>query len=446
MAQEMKIEIVKKETIKPSAPTPHNLKSFKLSLLDQLVPVVYGPMVLFYPSNVSEVTLTEERSHQLKKSLSEALTRFYPLAGRIKDNLFIECNDEGAVYVEARVNALLSNFLDQPNLEILKLLLPIKVESPEAGTGCLLLVQASFFECGGLAIGVCMSHKLADASTLSTFIKVWAATALGLGHTVVPDFSAATRYPPGDFSAQSPAAAVEMKIVKCVTKRFVFDGPKMRALKAKVTSGSVQRPTRVEAVTGLIWNCARKASKLSSGISKLSMVSQSVNIRKRVVPQFPQTSIGNLVGYYTAMAEVSGIELNSMELVSRLRKGMVEFNENHPKRLQGDNVFEAICEYFKEIGNIMGRDDINLFTFTSLCNFGIYEIDFGWGKPIWVNIPIGVVQNLVLLIDTKEGDGVDALVSLSEEDMALFERDPELLAFASLNPCVFGPVTRRSSL
>ncbi|PQM42405.1 BAHD acyltransferase [Prunus yedoensis var. nudiflora] len=146
------------------------------------------------------------------------------------------------------------------------------------------------------------------------------------------------------------------------------------------------------------------------------------------------------------MAEESGIELNSMELVSRLRKGMVEFNENHPKRLQGDNVFEAICEYFKEIGNIRRRDDINLFTFTSLCNFGIYEIDFVWGKPIWVNIPSGVVKNLVILIDTKEDNGVDALVSLSEEDMALFEHEPELLAFAYLNPCVFGPVTRRSSL
>ncbi|BFG16205.1 hypothetical protein CerSpe_024790 [Prunus speciosa] len=57
---------------------------------------------------------------------------------------------------------------------------------------------------------------------------------------------------------------------------------------------------------------------------------------------------------------------------------MVEFNENHPKRLQGDNVFEATCVYFKEIGNIMRRDDKNMFIYTSACNFGIYEIDFGW--------------------------------------------------------------------
>ncbi|XP_021802234.1 salutaridinol 7-O-acetyltransferase-like [Prunus avium] len=106
---------------------------------------------------------------------------------------------------------------------------------------------------------------------------------------------------------------------------------------------------------------------------------------------------------------------------------MVEFNENHPKRLKGDNVFEAICEYFKEIGNIMSGDDINFFICTSACTFGMYEIDFGWGKPIWVSIPGDILKNVATLIDTKEGDGVDAWVSLSEEDMALFERDRNFL-------------------
>nr|XP_028952150.1 BAHD acyltransferase At5g47980 [Malus domestica] len=442
MAQVMNIEITKKEIIKPSSPTPHYLKRFKLSLLDQLAPVAYGPLVLFYPNNVNGVA-TEERSQQLKKSLSETLTCFYPLAGRIKDNIFIDCNDEGAIYVEAQVNSLLSTFLHQPDFDFLKLFLPIEVGSSEAATGPLLLVKASFFECGGLAIGVCFSHKLADASTLGLFVKAWAATSLGIGDTVVPDFSsAAIRFPPRDFSVQRPA--VEMKIGKCVTRRFVIDGPKMRDLKAKVTSGSVEKPTRVEAVTSLIWSCAMNASKLSSGASNVSMVSQSVNIRKRIVPPLLQTSVGNLVGYYAVRTDESGIELK--ELVSQMRKAMIEFNENHPKRLKGENMFEVICEYFKEIGSIMRRDDINFFICTSVCNFGIYEIDFGWGKPIWATIPGGTLKNVATLMDTIERDGVDAWISLSEEDMAIFERDPELLAFASVNPSVFEPVTRSSSL
>ncbi|KAJ9542120.1 hypothetical protein OSB04_028626 [Centaurea solstitialis] len=33
----MEIEIISKESIKPSSPTPHHLKTFELSILDQLV-------------------------------------------------------------------------------------------------------------------------------------------------------------------------------------------------------------------------------------------------------------------------------------------------------------------------------------------------------------------------------------------------------------------------
>ena len=40
-------------------------------------------------------------------------------------------------------------------------------------------------------------------------------------------------------------------------------------------------------------------------------------------------------------------------------------------------------------------------------------------------------------MDTNKGDGsIEAWVVLSEQDMYLFERDPELLAYASLNPSV----------
>ncbi|KAG5526155.1 hypothetical protein RHGRI_032441 [Rhododendron griersonianum] len=62
---------------------------------------------------------------------------------------------------------------------------------------------------------------------------------------------------------------------------------------------------------------------------------------------------------------------------------------------------------------------------------------FGWGKPIWVSLGGNkdpMVMNLIYLLDTRSGGGIEAWVNLSEEDMAEFERDPELLAFTSLDP------------
>ena len=44
----MEVEIISSESIKPSSPTPKHLKTHKLSLLDQFIPSIYIPMVLFY--------------------------------------------------------------------------------------------------------------------------------------------------------------------------------------------------------------------------------------------------------------------------------------------------------------------------------------------------------------------------------------------------------------
>ncbi|POO03240.1 Transferase [Trema orientale] len=102
MAKEMEklFKIITKETIKPCSPTPSHLKSYNLSFLDQLQPPVYINMVYFYPKNSHDVITT---SQQLKKSLSKSFTCFYPIFERINSNntTTIECNDEGAEYVEA---------------------------------------------------------------------------------------------------------------------------------------------------------------------------------------------------------------------------------------------------------------------------------------------------------------------------------------------------------
>ena len=81
MAEEFKVEIIKRETIKPSSLTPSHLKTYKLSLLDQLTPALYVNIVFFYPKN--EIT-SEQRSHQLKKLLSESLTLPFSQQNRIK--------------------------------------------------------------------------------------------------------------------------------------------------------------------------------------------------------------------------------------------------------------------------------------------------------------------------------------------------------------------------
>nr|GMN70976.1 hypothetical protein TIFTF001_055110 [Ficus carica]GMN70980.1 hypothetical protein TIFTF001_055111 [Ficus carica] len=43
MAEEIKVEITRRETIKPSSPTPQHLRSVEFSIMDQLAPDFYVP-------------------------------------------------------------------------------------------------------------------------------------------------------------------------------------------------------------------------------------------------------------------------------------------------------------------------------------------------------------------------------------------------------------------
>jgi shikimate O-hydroxycinnamoyltransferase len=181
----MEVEIISKECIKPYSPTPPNLKTHKLSFLDQFFPTTYVPIILFYTMNQSighsVADIVSQRSQLLKQSLSETLTRFYPFAGKVKDNLSIDCNDEGVYYVEANVHCHLVECLHQPNPALFYQLVPQTAFWKDLTAGdYVAMIQVSTFACGGIAIGVLISHMIADGTAMSVFLKGWATTAYNL--------------------------------------------------------------------------------------------------------------------------------------------------------------------------------------------------------------------------------------------------------------------------
>ncbi|XP_060671289.1 BAHD acyltransferase At5g47980 [Ziziphus jujuba] len=445
----MKVEAFDRETVKPSSPTPHHLSTLKLSLIDQYAPsAMYTPLLLFYPNTINiansfsdnhQATIAAaQKSKRLKKTLSQTLTHFYPLAGRVRSNLYIDCNDEGAEYVGARTKCPMSMVLKNPDSEMLREFLPLDTESEEAGTGPLVLVQVTFFECGGMAIGLCISHKVGDASTLATFMKGWAAMAaadLGSGTTLLPEFGAASLFPPmeqyccsGDSNLEPSSLDLVKK--KCSTKRFVFDSSKIEALRSKATSENVEKPTRVEAISALIWKVAIQTSRKMNSM-RPSVLCQCINLRKQMVPPLSENFLGNLTDYFAVKTEGSEIDLKG--LVAMLRKGMEGFKEDHGK---GKFDWERRKEKLEVFGKLPKDDGIDNYNFSSWCRFPFYEADFGWGKPIWVSIAGMVFKNIIFLLDTKDGDGIEAWFIFEENYMALFESNKELLAFASLNPSV----------
>ncbi|GFZ02852.1 HXXXD-type acyl-transferase family protein [Actinidia rufa] len=435
----MKVEVIARETIKPSSPTPHHLRSFKLSLTDQTIPLMHIPLVYFYSTTCIEGGgergenggVDAERSQHLKKSLSETLTRFYPVSGRVRDHLSIDCNDEGVDFLEARVNCPISEVLERPRNEMMKHFVPTQPTMELLVKAPLLLVQANFFPCGGMALGICISHKIADAASYCEFVKAWAGTAFGSPSAVLPDFtSASTRFPPIDHPKLTMLTNFCKQTRNVVTSMFVFEASKIAELKAKAASMSMQCPTRFEVVTAFLWKCTILASRSRSGSPQPSVLMGGINMRPRLVPPFPHHSFGNVLGLLRVVVEEHEIDLSN--LVCRIRKGIEESSSSS----SNSNSNGAS----KEVGNWQIKmDEMVLYTVSSWCGFPLYEADFGWGKPTWVSPGFCITPNCIALTDTKEGGGIEAHISLIEEDMALLHCHRELLAFANLNPSRAGP-------
>ncbi|GAY47093.1 hypothetical protein CUMW_102020 [Citrus unshiu] len=395
MKRALKVEIQGREIIKPSHPTPHHLRNLELSLLDQTNYSLYVCTCFLY--KVNNNVKADQVSQRLKSSLSETLTKFYPFAGRVKDDFSIECNDEGVEFIDGRADGFLSEYLQNPDQKLLTEFQPFGGKGdPIAGKGPLLILQVTFFKCGGVAITTLSSHKLIDALSSSIFISCWAAVA------------------------------------RAESNRFVFDASKLAQLQAEVASASVPRPSRVEALTALIWKCARTASRSNRGFARPSLLVQAVNLRSVVVPPLSENSVGNSIGFMPAQTSEKEMELQ--ELVCKLRKAKDEFSNNGIQTLLETksilNVSESTRDKFE-------RDEIDFFSFTSMISFPVHEgADFGWGKPIHVTFPNYTTPNVVILVSTEDGAGIEAFVYLSPEDMPIFERSQELLSFATLNPPV----------
>ncbi|KAB1223938.1 Vinorine synthase [Morella rubra] len=428
------VDIISREIVRPSSPAVLHFKPFKLTLLDQLTPTTYVPLVLFYPkSHTHQSKGLHILPAQLKKSLSKTLDHYYPFSGRTQRNLFVDHYDEGVPYNEARVKCRMNDFLQHPDQTVALnqflpcwpfILEPNPEETPQVA------IQVNIFDCGGIAIGMCFSHKITDGITMSAFLKSWAVNAAGHCNKLeLPDFSGASssaRFPPQD----STFVPIHLSLVesfwfgkgKYKTRRFVMDSKSIETLKAKARSERVVKPTRVESLSGFIFARAVAASRVISGSPRPAVLAQAVNIRGRTKPCLPDYSPGNI--FRLAFCECNSVE-NQIEL-----SGIVAALREAVEKISGQSF---------NIADQMGLfSKADTFCFSSWLKFGFDELDFGWGRPIWVGVMLGDVgpREVTFFTKTNGLDAIEAWVTLKEKEMAVLEDDPEFLAFASKNPSI----------
>lgn len=146
-------------------------------------------------------------------------------------------------------------------------------------------VQLNAFNGGGVAVGVCFLHKIIDGTTLSGFLRRWAAVAGGSaaeekGGEGVAEYTVGAEAFPGRDSllgnswlskGYSPFVGEGIRIKR---RRFVFEGDAILELKEELMKWKdVRNPTSVELVTAFIWKYLMIAArKRSSGSQQISSV------------------------------------------------------------------------------------------------------------------------------------------------------------------------------
>ncbi|KAI4318714.1 hypothetical protein MLD38_032388 [Melastoma candidum] len=416
----MKVDVLRKKMVRPAhGAILDRVGKLKLSCIDRLQFPGYGPFVFFFnATGLTREWMLSEGVDRLEKSLSEVLTLFYPLAGRYcEEDSLVRCNDEGVEFVVTTVDAELGQLLRQRfNPEMIRGLSIYR--SNLAGDSPLVAIQVNVFECGGLAINISVSHLMGDMQAISMFMNSWAvASRDGVRRvTVHPDFNSSVRFPSLEgMRVRVPPPKTGKKFVMHM---FRFDEGSLR------NDFGASRVVMVSAlISTAILNSVDRARNRQ--LPHSFSVVHSINLRGKTGSPIATDYFGNMVTHAVIRSTVSNdaaLELSRM--ADLIRIGLSDARGKYSK-VTSD---EEICSMVVKDREDMFRDSgSRLVLFSSWCRFPLYENDFGWGKPEMVT-SISMPFRVAYLMDRKSDKGIDALISLSEDDMMLFKRDPNIIS------------------
>ncbi|KAK3034804.1 hypothetical protein RJ639_033709 [Escallonia herrerae] len=431
----MKVQILSKKFVKPLIPTPPDLRNYKISFADEVAPTQNVPVILYYPAangNTTTASLVSE-SYQLEKSLEHILTRFYPLAGRyMKQSRVIDCNDQGVEYVVSKVNVQLHDLLDKGvEAEELNQLIPCELGAADEVSDPLLAIQVNIFECSGLAVSACFSHRIADGSTMASFICGWATVNQAKStHGICPSFDAPSFFPGRGLDKIPMNIPRSMKDAdfKSATKLFAFNKKAIFTLRA-MSHGP--RVSSLQLVNAILWKALIGVDRAKHGWSRASFLIQPVNLRGKTNPPLPQHTFGNLWGLATTQVK-TGDYMAFQDFADLLGSSVRKYVKDCENVLSnGEDGHKIVIDPYMEFKKTVSNSQVHFCLFSSWCRFPFYEADFGLGKPIWTSVVNLPYKNFVILMDDKKGEGIEAWVHLDAADMPIFEQDSDIIAFAT---------------
>lgn len=399
-----------------------------LSNLDQNIAVIVRTIYCFKSDEKGNVAAGQV----IKTALEKVLVHYYPLAGRLticsEGKLIVNCNGEGAVFVEAEANCAMEEIGDitKPDpLTLGKLVYDIPgakniLEVPP------LVAQVTKFKCGGFVLGLCMNHCMFDGLGAMEFVNSWGELARGLPLSVAPFLDRCIlkpRSPPKveylhqEFAEiEDMSSTTELYKSEMLYKSFCFDPDKLDKLKMKaMEEGVLSKCTTFEALSAFVWRARSQALGLQP--DQETKLLFAVDGRSKFEPPIPKGYFGNGIVLTNSLCQVGEL----LESPLSFAVGLVQ----KAVKMVNDKYMRSAIDYFEVKRARPSLASTLLITTWSKLSF--HKTDFGWGDPI-LSGPVGLPEKEVILFLShgKERKSINVLLGLPDSAMKVFQ---ELMQF-----------------
>jgi len=435
------VSIQSRYTVFPSETTP-NEKLF--SLCEQIKLRTHAPLLyVFKPHPHHDAS---NFVHTLRHSLSQALTIYYPVAGRLSwiqgGRWELHCNAKGAQVLEAICKDVnLDDLGDFVPTHLVSQLIPnIDYDVPIEDIP-LLVAQLTRFPCGGVTIGVALCRGAIDGIATMRFMNTWAKFARRENVEMAPchDRNVLNSYkkahlglhdhsefgpPPLWLGPLGKDTKVEVATVK-------LTGEQVKKLKRKGNHGLNSQPySTFEVISGHLWRCVSKA-RYAGKREQPTRLSTLVNCRNRMKPPLPDDYAGN-TAFPTVTPTCSFGEIMNRPLsyavgnvrvaLQRVTGEFVESALDYIGRVKDMNLVRYNFHYpAPSVHKGPHKGNPNLFV-VSWMNFSFKDADFGWGEPLYFGPGFMDSEGKAFLMNEANGDGVIVAVSLEACHMDAFKK------------------------
>nr|GMC59139.1 uncharacterized acetyltransferase At3g50280-like [Ipomoea batatas] len=414
----------------------------------------------------------------LKRSLSQTLTNFPPLAGRLVTDsegyVYVACNDAGADFIHAGATDVyvrdVIGGVDVPE-EVTEFFPFDRTVSFQGHFRPILGVQVTELA-DGVFIGCAVNHAVADGTSFWNFFNTFAEVTRGVKRiTRQPEFSRdSVLISPAVLKLPAGGPKVTFALDAPLRERiFSFSRESILKLKAKTNSqkfdvnagidvvelmgkesndplkisngkmtplnwiiNTVTKPEKAgeeissfQSLCALLWRAVTRARHLPP--SQTTTFRMAVNCRHRLDPKLDPLYFGNAIQSIPTYAPAGDV------LSRDLRWCAEQLNKNvksHDDAMVRNYVagWESDPRCFP-LGNFDGA----MLTMGSSPRFPMYDNDFGWGRPLAVRSGrANKFDGKISAFPGREGGGtVDLEVILTPETMAGLESDPEFMQYVS---------------